>query len=368
MADLETNLCGVRLKSPFVLASGPLSHDGRGLIVASEAGAGAVVTKTISRVKADNPLPHMAKAGRDTLINCEEWSDVEAGDWIGREIAVAREGGAVVIASVGLSPDDVAELVAPVAKAGPHLVEVVSYSEESIVAMVREARKRVGVPVLAKVSPNWPTVVKTAVDCVKAGADGITATDSFGPALRIDVATAKPLMGGPFGYGWLSGAALKPIVLRIVSEIARATHDVPIIGTGGVARGEDALEMLMAGASAVGVCTTPILQGVKIFRRLNRDLAGLLERYGYAHPAAATGAALPNLVDVKSKDELCFEYAADECNECGLCVNLCPYGARKMAGKAMAVDSERCRYCGLCASVCPTGALGISGGLRNHRQ
>ncbi len=366
MATLETTLCGVRLKSPFVLSSGPLSYDGRALVAASEAGAGAVVTKTISRVKADNPMPHMARAAQHTLINCEEWSDLEAADWIEREIAVAREGGAVVIASVGLSPEAVRELVGGVAAAGPHFVEVVSYTEEAIVPMVREARKRVKMPLLAKMSPNWPTVVKTAVECVKAGADGITATDSFGPVLRIDVATARPLMGGPFGYGWLSGAAIKPIVLRIVSEIASAV-EVPIVGTGGVVRGEDALEMLMAGATGVGVCSTPILQGLGSFGRLNRELAEALDRYGYNSPAAASGAALPNLVDIKRKDALTFDYCADECNECRLCVDLCPYGARHLEGKEMTLDAGRCRYCGLCASVCPTGALGIAGGLRNRR-
>jgi len=354
------------LKSPFVLSSGPLSHDGRALVAAAEAGAGAVVTKTISRVKADNPMPHMARAAQNTLINCEEWSDLEAPDWIDREIAVARDGGAVVIASVGLSPDDVKELAGRAADAGAHFVEVVSYTEEAMVPMVREARRRVEVPLLAKVSPNWPTVVKTAVECVKAGADGITATDSFGPVLRIDVATAKPLMGGPFGYGWLSGAAIKPIVLRIVSEIARAV-DVPIVGTGGVVRGEDALEMLMAGATAVGVCSTPILRGLKCFGRLNREVSGLLDKYGYDSAAVATGAALPNLIDRKRKETLTFEFFADKCTDCRLCVDLCPYGARRLEDKEMSLDQERCRYCGLCASVCPTGALGVAGGLCNRR-
>ncbi len=366
-ADLGITLCGVRLKTPFVLASGPLSHDGRALAAACQAGAGAAVTKTISRVKADNPMPHMVRAAQNTLINCEEWSDLEAIDWIEREIGVAKEAGAVVIASVGLAPDDVKELAARVWAAGPDLVEVVSYTEGSIVPMVKEARRLGKGPLLAKVSPNWPTVVKTAVECVKAGADGITATDSFGPVLRIDVATAKPLLGGPYGYGWLSGQAIKPIVIRIVSEIARAV-DVPIVGTGGVVRGEDALEMLMAGATAVGLASTPILQGLKSFGRLGRELGELLGRYGYANPASARGIALPNLVEGKRKERLVFDFEPEVCTECRLCVDLCPYGARRLeGGKKMLLDDSRCRHCSLCASVCATGALGVSGGLRNRR-
>ena len=266
-----------------------------------------------------------------------------------------------------MAPQDVLELVGKVAAAGAHIVEVVSYTEEAMVPMVREARKLVKVPLLAKVSPNWPGVVRTAAECVKAGADGITATDSFGPVLRIDVATARPMLGGPFGYGWLSGAAIKPITLRIVSEIAR-TVDVPIVGTGGVARGEDALEMLMVGATAVGVCSLPILTGLKAFGRLGRELSQALDKYGYASPAAARGVALPNLADRESKDRLTFEYVPQDCNDCRLCVDLCPYDARSLGeGRAMGLDENICRHCSLCASVCPTGALGVRGGLRNRR-
>lgn len=366
MANLATTLCGIELKSPYVLASGPLSYDGRAMVAASEAGAGAVVTKTISLVKADNPMPHMVRTAQNTLINCEQWSDLEASAWIDREIAIARDGGVVVIASVGLSPKDVAELAGKIGAAGPHLLEVVSYTEEAMVPMVREARKAVKVPILAKLSPNWPGVIKTAVACLKAGADGITAADSFGPVLRIDVATAKPLLGGSFGYGWLSGAAIRPITLRIIAEVARAA-DAPIVGTGGVARGEDALEMLMVGATAVGVCSAPILGGLKTFARLNSELNRTLDTFGYASPAAARGVALPNLVDKEEKGRLVFEHSPELCKQCRMCVNVCPYGARTLADKQMGLDPEQCRYCSLCASVCPTGALGVTGGLRNRR-
>ena len=326
-----------------------------------------MVTKTISLVRADNPMPHMVLSAPNTLINCEKWSDLEAADWIDREIAVAREGGAVVIGSVGLAPQDVRELAAKVAAAGAHMVEVVSYTEEAMVPMVREARKLVKVPLLAKVSPNWPGVVRTAVECVKAGADGITATDSFGPILRIDVATARPMLGGPFGHGWLSGAAIKPITLRIVSEIAQAV-DAPIVGTGGVARGVDALEMLMVGASAVGVCSQPILTGLKAFGRLNRELSQNLDKYGYASPAAAKGVALPHLVDREQKTRLSFDYDPAACNDCHLCVDLCPYGARSLSkDRVMGLDEDKCRHCSFCVSVCASGALVVREGLRNRR-
>jgi dihydroorotate dehydrogenase (fumarate) len=358
MADLSTTLWGLELTSPLVLASGPLSHDGRALVAASRAGAGAVVTKTIALTPAQNPAPHLLRVGTNTLLNCEQWSDRPYRDWVEREIGVARDGGAVVIASLGLGPDDVRALAGPVAAAGAHAVELVSYSQAAMVPMVREARRRLQLPVLAKVSPNWPEVAATAAACVAAGADGITATDSFGPVLRVDVRTARPLLGSADGYGWLSGAAIKPLVLRVVSEIARAVT-VPIIGTGGVTTGEDALELLMVGATAVGVCSLPLLQGLGSLARLNRELAAALERYGYDTPRAARGVALPHLGEPGRR--LSFQFASAACSTCRRCEHVCPYRARVLSDTEMILDSAQCRNCGLCVSVCPTGALSYRG-------
>ena len=79
---------------------------------------------------------------------------------------------------------------------------------------------------------------------VEAGADAISAADSLGPAIGIDIETGQPLLGGPRGYGGLTGTAIKPIVLKMVLEIAE-TVDVPIIGIGGISSGADAIEYII---------------------------------------------------------------------------------------------------------------------------
>jgi len=83
MVDLKTSIGGLEIENPFILASGPLSHDGGAVLRAHRAGAGAVVTKTISSVPAENPVPHIAKVGNG-LINGEKWSDLPYERWIER--------------------------------------------------------------------------------------------------------------------------------------------------------------------------------------------------------------------------------------------------------------------------------------------
>lgn len=359
---LETTLCGIQLKNPLVLSSGPLSHSGKALVAAYKAGTGAVVTKTIRLEKAVNPMPHMVKAAPGSLLNCELWSDITAEEWIEKEIPYAKEHGVVVIGSIGHTRAEVAELVEPVAKAGAQIIELVSYNEASLVPMVEEAKRRVNVPILAKLSPNWPELARVAGRCLAAGASGITAIDSLGPTLRIDISTGRPMLGGARGFGWLSGTAIKPLALRIVAEIAME-HQVDIVGVGGVGKAEDALEMLMVGATAVGICSAAILSGLQVFDRINKRLAALLSKANLSSPAQASRFSLRYLPEADRLERLEFYYDPWRCTDCMRCVELCPYGARSLADRRMSLGEDLCRYCGYCVSICATGALRYADGF-----
>lgn len=354
MADLSVNLCGFSLPHPLILASGPLSWSAAGVRAAFEAGAAAVVTKTIRSRAAANPVPHIASVGRGALLNTEEWSDLPAERWIEEELPALSDRAGVLIASTGHTPDEVARLAGPLARAGADLLEVVSYAAEDAAPMVAAAKRAAHVPVLVKVSPNWPDLLDVVARALDAGADGVTAVDSVGPTLRIDVERGRPFLGR---FAWLSGAAIRPIALRAVAQICLA-HDVPVVGTGGVTRAPDAVEMVMAGATAVGVHTAPLLQGLDWFERTRARLASWLDERGHERLSALRGAALPHLQESVSQETLAFEFDAERCTACGRCVTVCAYDARHLsAGPEMGLDAGLCRACGLCATVCPTEAL-----------
>jgi dihydroorotate dehydrogenase (fumarate) len=121
-----------------------------------------------------------------------------------------------------------------------------------------------------------------------------------------------------------------------------------------VSGAEEAIEMLYAGASAVGLCSAPLVEGVEVFARIRDRMAQRLSELGMASVREAVGAAS----DAEARLSMRLDEAA--CTGCGACIRVCPYGARR--GPA-AVDAS-CRGCGLCVSLCPTGALGGKGSER----
>jgi len=362
MADLRVSVAGVAFRNPLILSSGPLTYNAQAILRAWEAGASGAVTKTITLHPAINPTPHIARADAPgSLLNTEKWSDLPAEQWIKEEIpALRKAGGGVIIASVGHSVTDVEALAAPLAEAGAHMLEVVSYRSEDMPDAVLAAKSRGGLPVFAKVSANWPNLMETVVASLRAGADGITAIDSIGPALAIDIETRRPQLEGPWGFAWLSGSAIKPIALRVVAEIA-LRWDVPILGVGGISKAEDIVEMMMVGASAAQAHTAPLLGGLTWFGKALKRLDSWLEDHGIASVREIHRAALSSLRDAEDSRPLEFAFDSETCTECQRCVIVCAYRARTMDGKRMLLDRTLCRSCGLCTSACPTGALAISG-------
>lgn len=359
MANLETQLCGIPLKNPLIISSGPLTFGADGIRRVFEMGAAAAVTKTISLEPAVNPVPHIATIGRGSLLNTEKWADLSAEQWIDHELPTLQEAKGVVIASVGHHRADVEALAWLLVEAGAGMLEVVSYEASDMVPLVEAAKSRVHVPVLAKLSPNWPELLDCAAACLAAGADGLTAIDSLGPTLAIDVETGQPLLAG---YAWLSGAAIKPVTVRIVADLCRRHPGVPVVATGGVGRAEDIVEMLMVGATAIGAHTAPLLQGLGWIAKTTYSLSRWLERRGYGRIGDVQGLALPHLDHEENVQPLQFLFDPVTCTECGRCVTVCAYGARAIEAREegkpiMLLDNEQCRWCGLCVSVCPTGAL-----------
>ena len=142
-------------------------------------------------------------------------------------------------------------------------------------------------------------------------------------------------------------------------EIASLAPDAVIIGTGGISKAEDVVEMVMAGASAVGLCSLPLKKGLGSTKKLLTDLNELLERLGYNSLAAVKGAFQSHLkID---------EFFADGkiilnnkiCNNCNLCIKLCPYQAISGEMNRLEIDHLKCHLCGYCVSLCPKGSISL---------
>ena len=294
MADLSVEVCGLKFRNPVLPAAGPNVRDGGMLAEVARGGAGGLLSKTISVDAAPVPMPHMAEV-KGGFLNTELWSEMPPERWLLREYAIARqaadEAGVPRVISLGYSGQEIAQL-APKVRQWADAVELSTHylgeDPTPMIEAIDAAKQALDVPVFVKMSPLGREMKAAAQAAQAAGADAIVATNSFGPAFGLDIATGYPLMGGANSYGWLSGPAIKPLSVRCVFDIAQVV-DLPIIGVGGISRGEDAIEFIMAGATAVEVCTAAIMRGPRVYGAIAAQIGDWLDHHGYASLADIRG-------------------------------------------------------------------------------
>jgi len=154
-------------------------------------------------------------------------------------------------------------------------------------AVKRAARK---LPVIVKLSPSVNNIGDVAKSAVKAGADALNMGNSLGPGMAIDTSSGKPVLA--YRVGGMSGPAIKPVALRCVFDVWEATRGkTPIIGTGGVVNGLDAVEMFMAGASAVGIGCGVYYRGVDVFKMVSDEIVDYMNRRGVRKVGELVGVA-----------------------------------------------------------------------------
>jgi dihydroorotate dehydrogenase (NAD+) catalytic subunit len=303
--DLRCELLGLRMRNPLVLASGILGTSPRVLERAARAGAGAVTAKSCGPAPRAGHRNPVAVDWGHGVINAVGLTNPGAE----AEVAMLVEArarlpppGVPLIASIfGGTVEDFAAVARIVSTAAPDMIEV-NISCPNVAddfgtpfaatceaaASVTEAVKGAvgGIPISVKLAPNVAGIGRIALAVVEAGADAITAINTM-PGMVIDADAGRPVLSNR--TGGISGPALKPIALRCVAEIATVV-DVPIIGTGGVTTGRDAAEMLMAGATVVGVGSAVWYRGVEALDEIATELAGFLSQRGYGSLAEIRGA------------------------------------------------------------------------------
>jgi dihydroorotate dehydrogenase (NAD+) catalytic subunit len=279
--NLSHTVLGVEFENPTVLASGILGITASSWREVARNGAGAITTKSIW-------LKEHKGHRNPTIIATDHWTLNAVGlPDAGPEKAREEIGNYMKQKPVPLILNIVAESVEKFAKTAELLLPLqpdfleVNISCPNVedefgkpfacnaadAAAVTKAVKKVSgkTPVFIKLSPNVDNIAAIAIACAEAGADGFTVINTVGPGMAIDLRSRMPILANK--VGGLSGPGIKPIAVKCVADVYGATK-LPIIGTGGVYTGEDAIEMLLAGACLVGIGTAIADRGIDVFKKV----------------------------------------------------------------------------------------------------
>lgn len=298
---LEIALAGLSLQNPVVLASGTAGY-GRELAgVISLDALGGLVTKAVSlEPRSGAAAPRVAEfpGGMVNAIGLAnpgvEAVRAEQLPWLARNLTRAR----VLVNVVGSAVEHFAQVIERLDDVpGKHGFELnvscpnvraggleFGADQRALREVVRLAREATRLPLFVKLSPSLGDIVAAAIVALEAGANGLTLVNTM-PGLVIDVDERRPMLG--FGSGGVSGPALLPIGVLATWKVYRATK-APIIGAGGVASATDALQYIMAGASAVAIGTAA-LRDPRVPERVVVDLASWCEVRGIHSIASLRG-------------------------------------------------------------------------------
>ncbi|MGB9022293.1 MAG: dihydroorotate dehydrogenase [Candidatus Bathyarchaeia archaeon] len=299
MSKLSTEIAGLKLGNPTMLASGFLGVSGETLKRVVEAGAGAVVTKSSSlKPRNGNPGPTIVEVPCG-LLNAIGLASPGI-SMMKDEVAVAKRSGVPVIVSIfGFSVSDYSKSARIAENLGadavelnvscPHVSGVGEIGQDSSVVgkVTRSVKRAVDVPVFVKLSPNVANIVEIGRSAERAGADAITAINTL-RAMAIDIQTRLPILSAKIGG--LSGPAVKPVAVRCVYELSEKLK-VPIIGVGGIVGWEDAVEFILAGASSVQIGTAILHRDLRVFCEVTDGLSKYLDENGFKNISEIVGLA-----------------------------------------------------------------------------
>ncbi len=297
---LSINLASLKLPNPTILASGIMGYSAESMNRIVKAGAGAVITKSVGiepRVGYVNPTVVQAEAG---LINAMGLPNPGI-DVYAEEIKFSKTilRAPLIVSVFGYSADDYATVAKKATGSGADAIELnvscphvkqtgaeIGQNPKLLSEVVQKVKASINKPLIVKLSPNVADISVLAQAAVKAGADALTAVNTL-KAIAIDTETMMPILNNI--KGGLSGAAIKPVALRCVYDIADACN-VPIIGCGGVTNWRDAVEFFLAGASAVQIGTA-VADNIEVFQSVTKGVETYLRKKHYGSVKEIVGLA-----------------------------------------------------------------------------
>ena len=322
MVDISIDVNGMHFDNPFVIGSGPPGTSYKTIAKSFKVGWGGVVAKTVSLDSTEvvNVAPRYGKLYTPDGSNCvgfqniELISDRKLTDWLPEFRRLKEEYPTkILIASImeQYAKDRWQELTGLIDETGVDAFEI-NFScphghpednmgaamgqkpdiVQEVTGWVRAATKK---PIWAKMTPNIQDIRKPARAAMAGGADGVSAINTILAVIGVDLNTLRPqpTVEGYSTPGGFSYQAVKPIALRMVSELALDNPQMEISGIGGVLTGNDAIEHLLLGASTVQVCTGAMLQGHAMVQDLIKGLQAFMERHGFKTVREFVGKSLP---------------------------------------------------------------------------
>lgn len=382
--DMSVDFCGLHFESPFLLSSAPPTANGEMIQRAFDVGWAGAVTKTLALKPTPNVRPRFASLCPEGRMigfeNIEQITEHKLEEWL-LEIRKIKQKypGKILIASTmaPANPQEWHELIQKVQSAGPDMIELnlscPHMAEKGIGSAIGQDPKLTGkvvkwvkevaeVPVMVKLTPNVTDIVSVGIAAKSGGADALSAINTVLALIGIDLDTMepKPFVNGASTFGGFSGPCVKPIALRIITQLARSTG-LPISGIGGITSWRDATEFLMCGATTLQMATAVMCGGYGIIEDLKTGLSNYLDEKGFGSLKDIIGRALPKiyggLADLDFSYKVVYEIDPAKCIKCGLCYVACRdggYDAIKLDEERLpTIDEEKCDGCSLCQHVCP---------------
>ena len=388
MADLRTNLAGIKSPNPFWLASAPPTNSGYQIMKAFDAGWGGAVWKTLGVPVVNVSSRYGALNYRDNRMvgfnNIELITDRPLADNL-REISEVKKrfpDHAVIASLMVETKEEWHQIVRDVENAGSDGIELnfgcphgmcergmgsAVGQEPKVLQMIVEWVKEVAkIPVITKLTPNISDITRPARAAKAGGSDAISLINTIQSVVGVDLDTFVPFpsVDGKSTNGGYCGPAVKPIALNMLKNCAQDKQvGIPISGIGGVENWRDAAEFILLGATTVQVCTAVMHYGFGIIRELLPGLERYMDDKGFSTIEDFRGKALPNIVhweDLNLKYKVVAEINPDKCIGCQLCYTACEDGAHQAIAlssnptdRKPTIIEENCVGCNLCSIVCP---------------
>ena len=297
--SLSTSIGSLTLEKPAMLASGILGISLDVFKRVVNAGAGAVVTKSLSKEPWEGyPNPTIFSVGDGGWLNAVGLSNPGAENFA--QMISENQDVPIIVSLVGSVKKDFEFMIKQFENCKvaayelnlscPHVAKVgleVGDDPELVKSIISATKTSTNVPIVAKVGLGTTHYIKTVEAAINAGADAITAINTV-RAMAIDVETQRPILSNKIGG--LSGTPIKPIAVRCVYEIS-SQFDVPIIGCGGISKWEDAIEFILAGANAVQLGSAIGDNWIEVFGNINDGIENYMEKNGFEKISEMVGLA-----------------------------------------------------------------------------